>query len=155
MTGYRHRGVSNHRQVHCLPKNSLRLTTKKTLFFIPDPFIELSHFTRYSDKTFKSQKRDTGRCHYNAANFRQGSHSWHDVVPCEGEINWMSFVSSKSDEWSTFVLLCVVWDMMTSSNGNIFRVTGHFCGEFTGHRWIPRTKASDAELWCFLWSVPE
>ena len=29
-----------------------------------------------------------------------------------------------------------------------FRVTGHFCGEFTGHRWIPRTRASDAELWC-------
>ena len=24
--------------------------------------------------------------------------------------------------------------MMTSSNGNIFRVTGHLCGEFTGHR---------------------
>ena len=21
--------------------------------------------------------------------------------------------------------------------------------------WIPRTKASDAELWCFLWSAPE
>ena len=21
------------------------------------------------------------------------------------------------------------------------------------HRWIPRTKASDAELWCFLWSA--
>ena len=31
---------------------------------------------------------------------------------------------------------------MTSSNGNIFRVTGHLCGEFTGHRWIPRTKAT-------------
>ena len=45
--------------------------------------------------------------------------------------------------------------MMTSSNGNIFRVTGHLCGEFTGHRWIPRTKASDAELWCFLWSAPD
>ena len=26
---------------------------------------------------------------------------------------------------------------MTSSNGNIFRVTGYLCGEFTGHRWIP------------------
>ena len=26
---------------------------------------------------------------------------------------------------------------MTSSNGNIFRVTGPLCGEFTGHRWIP------------------
>ena len=41
--------------------------------------------------------------------------------------------------------------MMTSSNGNIFRVTGHLCGDFTGHR----TKASDAELWCFVWSTPE
>ena len=44
--------------------------------------------------------------------------------------------------------------MMTSSNGNIFRVTGHLCGEFTGLRWIPRTKASDAELWYFLWCAP-
>ena len=43
--------------------------------------------------------------------------------------------------------------MMTSSNGNIFRATGHLCGEFTGQRWIPHTKASDAELWCFLWSA--
>ena len=43
--------------------------------------------------------------------------------------------------------------MMTSLNGNIFRVTGHLCGKFTGLRWIPRTKASDAELWCFLWSA--
>ena len=41
-------------------------------------------------------------------------------------------------------------DMITSSNGNIFRVTGPLCGEFTCHQWIPRTKASDAELWCFL-----
>ena len=40
--------------------------------------------------------------------------------------------------------------MMTSSNGNIFRVTGHLCGEFIGPRWIPRTKASDAELWCLI-----
>ena len=38
--------------------------------------------------------------------------------------------------------------MFTSSNGNIFRFTGHLCGEFTGPRWIPLTKASDAELWC-------
>ena len=31
--------------------------------------------------------------------------------------------------------------MMTSSIGNLFRGTGHLRGEFTGHRWIPRTKA--------------
>ena len=41
--------------------------------------------------------------------------------------------------------------LMTSSKGNIFRVTGHLCGEFTSHRWIPHTNASDAELWCFLY----
>ena len=39
---------------------------------------------------------------------------------------------------------------MMSSNGNIFRVTGHLCGELTGPRWIPHTKASDAELWYFF-----
>ena len=49
----------------------------------------------------------------------------------------------------------VCWIMTTSSNGNILRVTGPLCGGFTGHRWIPLTKASDAELWCFLWSAPE
>ena len=43
-----------------------------------------------------------------------------------------------------------MWNIMTSSNGNIFSVAGHFNGEFPGHRWIPRTKASDAELWWFF-----
>ena len=43
---------------------------------------------------------------------------------------------------------------MTSSNGNIFCVTGPLWGESTGHRRIPLTKAKD-EFWCFLWSAPE
>ena len=45
--------------------------------------------------------------------------------------------------------------IMTSSNGNIFRVTGPLQGESTGDRWIPLTKACNASLWCFLWSMPE
>ena len=45
--------------------------------------------------------------------------------------------------------------IMTSSNGNILRVTGPLCAAFTGHRWIPLTKVSDAELSCFIWSAPE
>ena len=45
--------------------------------------------------------------------------------------------------------------MMTSSNGNIFCVTGPVWEEFIGHQLIPLTKASDAEVWCFLWSAPE
>ena len=40
--------------------------------------------------------------------------------------------------------------MMTSSNGNFFRVTGPLWRESTGHRWIPFTKARDAEWWCFF-----
>ena len=39
---------------------------------------------------------------------------------------------------------------MTSSSGNNFRVAGPLCGEFTGHRWIPLTNGSDAELWFFF-----
>ena len=45
--------------------------------------------------------------------------------------------------------------MMTSSNGNIFRVTGLMWGESTGDRWIPLVKASDAEFWYFLCSAHE
>ena len=45
-------------------------------------------------------------------------------------------------------------NMMTSWNGNILRVTGPLWGESTGHRRIPLTKASGAELCCYLWSAP-
>ena len=62
---------------------------------------------------------------------------------------------SGSETWMAPHFHCAKIVMMTSSNGNIFRVTGPLCGEFTGLRWIPLTKASDAELWCFRWSVPE
>ena len=50
---------------------------------------------------------------------------------------------------------CIYIYIMTSSNGNIFRVTGHLCGEFTGPRWIPLTKPNDADLWCLRWSASE
>ena len=44
--------------------------------------------------------------------------------------------------------------MMTSSNEKNFRVTGPLCGEFTGHRWIPLTKAMTRRFDFFL-SAPE
>ena len=44
---------------------------------------------------------------------------------------------------------------MALSNGNIFRFTGSLWGEAAGDRLISITKASDAELWCLLWSAPE
>ena len=32
--------------------------------------------------------------------------------------------------------------MLTSSNWNIYRVTGHLCEQFTGHRWLSCTQMS-------------
>ena len=50
---------------------------------------------------------------------------------------------------TSHALRAFVSSMMTAPNGNIYRVTGPLCGEFSGHRWIPLTKNSDAELWYF------
>ena len=73
-----------------------------------------------------------------------------------------TYCSTKTLTITVRINSLVLWEiiglaqyMMTSSNGNIFRVTGPLCGEFTGPRWIPCTKASDAELRFFLWSEPE
>ena len=64
--------------------------------------------------------------------------------------SWFGAVRQQAITWTNVDPV-----MMTSLNGNIFRVTGPLWGDSTGHRWIPLTKASDAELWCFLWSAPE
>ena len=57
---------------------------------------------------------------------------------CDMRSKWICFMITK-----TCAVLCQVdWynslsDIMASSNGNIFRVTGLLWGESTGHRWIP------------------
>ena len=58
---------------------------------------------------------------------------------------------------STDCVRCIFYFsfMITSWNGNIFRVAGHLCEESTGHRLITSTKASDVELWRFRWSASE
>ena len=64
--------------------------------------------------------------------------------------------SRQQSGWSCYTVnvyrmaRCPDITMMTSSSGNVFRVTGPLCREFTGHRWILLTKASDGELRCFL-----
>ena len=71
---------------------------------------------------------------------------WGNIFSCSLYcFNWITTVTLSIAEVGAYFV-----SMMTSSNGNIFRVTG----PLFGIRWIPRTKASDAELWCFLWSAP-
>ena len=93
---------------------------------------------------------------WNEANLESSSNSYHAIIIQTfgltlglTQMGYVSLLSTNicASSFATF--------MMTSSNGHLFRVTGHLCGEFTGPRWIPRTKASDAEHWCFLWSTPE
>ena len=70
---------------------------------------------------------------------------------CDHQMSWTELTTNDG----TRIMASAKFAMMTSSNGSIFRATGPLCGEFTGRRWIPLTKASDAELWYFLWSAPE
>ena len=44
---------------------------------------------------------------------------------------------------------------LRSKKTSTLRATGICDGNSPRHRWIPRIRASDAELCCFLWSAPE
>ena len=65
-------------------------------------------------------------------------------IPALGQIMaWRHSDSNPSSEPRVVSLLmhrCItqLQYMMTSSNGNIFRITGYLCGEFT--KWFPCTK---------------
>ena len=55
------------------------------------------------------------------------------VVSCGGHVVEASiYVYTYERNRYKITQLCII--MMTSSTGNIFRVTGPLCGEFTGHR---------------------
>ena len=61
------------------------------------------------------------------------------------------YIRPGSSVWISFLVHIPFYlTMITSSNGMFFRVTGPLCGEFTGHRWITLTKASDAEFDVFF-----
>ena len=75
-------------------------------------------------------------------------------------LNTPEAVISAKERKDIFLNIRDIWDvatewvyMITSSTGGILRVTEFLWGEFTGPRWIPLTKTSDAELRYFLWSV--
>ena len=54
---------------------------------------------------------------YMNACYPLGSHSLYHI--------WLSYINEIYGQMLSFTKIC----MMTSSNGNIFRVTGHLCGE--------------------------
>ena len=62
---------------------------------------------------------------------------------------WVSVFAYQTKQKERYGTSSVLTTMLTSSSGNIFRVIGHLCGEFTGHRWISRKKARDEEYPCY------
>ena len=69
---------------------------------------------------------------------------------------WYQLIDQPNPSVPTFMVRWYMRNiMMTSSNGNIFHVTGPLWGESTGDRWIPLTTACTAEIRCFLWYVHE
>ena len=85
---------------------------------------------------------------------------WHYQIPPDfyaASLPWSDLINvlCSRDPWTlgvhqawsiTVTILRRHYHMMTSSNANIFCVTG---------RWMLLTTANDVELWCFLWSAPE
>ena len=74
------------------------------------------------------------------------------------EKSWVTFVEILSNAVCIILLDFIkTLFMMTSSNGNTFLAAALCEGNPTviGHRLIRLTKASDAELWWFVWSTPD
>ena len=69
--------------------------------------------------------------------------------------SWLFSEESAWLQWYSSLILIYTANMMTWSNGNVFHVTSSLWRKSTGYWWIPLTKASGVELWCFLWSAPE
>ena len=79
-----------------------------------------------------------------------------NVTRCCKSLSWLRH---QMETFSPLLAICVGNSSVTGEfpaqlpvtrSFDVF-FTGHLCGEFISHRWIPRTKASDAELWCFLY----
>ena len=67
--------------------------------------------------------------------------AWNDRWSRAWCYNWDGITTTDCRHWPVLILHddVIKWKH--------FRVAGPFCGEFTGHRWIPLTKASDAGFW--------
>ena len=88
-----------------------------------------NHTYPYLRKIGRNRTLDDGKCHQNKFKIRSLAKEL-----CSKIDQWLQKLCTKSDPCRRRT---PVRSMMTSSNGNIFRVTGPFCGKFTGHRWIP------------------
>ena len=88
----------------------------------------------YIDGYFFIQKQLTFWSCYILISFLENAHNRHHIDEMRERTLKRPFMNSKSRTCTMHILLMVYFlvFMMTSSNGNIFRVTGPLRGEFTG-----------------------
>ena len=141
---------------HYIQKKSRLCIWTKIVWYTPNQgaTLWLSKCATYTDlwvkiENFTSFYGNGGSSGFYKSNFLI-VYGWH----CYYVGSWASWLCHNRYPWKVYGIASNL-RMMTSSDGNMFHVAGPLCGEFTGDRWIPHTKANDMELWCFLWSAPE
>ena len=93
-----------------------------------------------------SSKSMTQRIHKESASKHMRKHDMNTTNYFVLEHNISN--ASKTHAGACWTPIC--WDIMTSSHGSFFRVTGPSRGEFTGHGWIPLIKGQPCGLWCIF-----
>ena len=96
----------------------------------------------YQKGWFLSRKCNTGRSHFSLGAMSDNVHDTLSPVVIKMHYTFHGYVIALNaiPLWYISHHIWYAWHsiyMMTSSNGSIFRVTGHLCGEFTGARGIP------------------
>ena len=150
---WRHNGgecVSNHQPHDCLINHLFRRRSKETSK-IRWP-VNSPHKGPVTRKIF--QFDDVIMCFFVfVVSSALNGFAWFITHIFHGHYIWhkkpiQDFIKSLVSDAHNALIKALIY-MMTSSNGNIFRVTGPLSGKFIGHRWFPLTKASDAELWFY------
>ena len=88
-------------------------------------------------------------------------HNFADVTATQWLWHKQQFVAIELQQYELSIGIHMVchpdgyyWGYFTGAI-SLYGVPGRLWGESTGHRWIPLTKASDADLLCILWFAPE
>ena len=153
------------RNAYCTHKTSLHCFNSTTDFGGPFQYKDAVFFFKYWDYYYKARRVSRPSYRYKGNPYTSKDGRYTKTGP--REMDWIychlltrSMIISSQSVFSAIPRLIIpcnthMLSMMTSSNGNIFRVTGPLWGDSIGHSEFCPEKASDAELWCFLWSVPE
>ena len=88
-------------------------------------------------RLWNSSKTYSGRIYPCSSGFLHWHCGYHTIVPEPVKLSrsiWVNKSHESTENWP-YNPHKAKHNMMTSSNGNNFHVTGPLCGEFAGHRW--------------------